>query len=51
MGSTLHLETVSLTLTLDIANSAPARLNRETVEQAITRISKDMQAKGSALME
>jgi alpha-tubulin suppressor-like RCC1 family protein len=51
MGSALHLETVSLTLTLDIANSAPARLNRETVEQAITRISKDMQAKGSALME
>ncbi len=51
MVSVLHLETVSLTLTLDLVNSAPARLNQETVEQAMTRICKNMQATGSALVE
>ncbi len=50
-GSTLQLETVNLTLMLDAANSATARLFQETVEQALARISQDLQAKGSALVE
>jgi hypothetical protein len=51
LGSTLRLETVSLTATLDALNSAPARLNDETVEQALNRLSAARQAKGSALVE
>ncbi len=51
LGSNVRIETVSLTLTLDAVNSTPARLNQETVEQAMSRISQDMQAKGSALVE
>lgn len=51
LGATLRLETVSLTATLDALNSATARLNGETVEQAMNRLSQDLQAKGSALVE
>lgn len=51
LGSNVRIETVSLTLALDAVNSTPARLNQETVEQAMSRISQDMQAKGSALVE
>jgi hypothetical protein len=51
LGSTMRLETVSLTATLDAMNSAPARLNDETVEQALNRLSAARQAKGSALVE
>jgi hypothetical protein len=51
LGSNVRIETVSLTLALDAVNSTPARLHQETVEQAMSRISQDMQAKGSALVE
>jgi hypothetical protein len=51
LGSNVRMETVSLTLTLDAVNSTPSRLFQETVEQAMSRISQDMQAKGSALIE
>ena len=51
LDSNVRIETVSLTLALDAVNSTPARLNQETVEQAMSRISQDMQAKGSALVE
>jgi hypothetical protein len=51
LGSNVRIETVSLTLALDAVNSTPARLFQETVEQAMSRISQDMQAKGSALVE
>jgi hypothetical protein len=51
LGSNVRIETVSLTLALDAVNSTPARFNQETVEQAMSRISQDMQAKGSALVE
>jgi hypothetical protein len=51
LDSNVRIETVSLTLTLDAVNSTPARLFQETVEQAMSRISQDMQAKGSALVE
>lgn len=51
LGSNVRIETVSLTLTLDAVNSTPARLSQETVQQAMLRISQDMQAKGSALVE
>jgi hypothetical protein len=51
LGATLRLETVSLTAALDALNSSPARLNGETVEQALNRLSQDLQAKGSALVE
>jgi hypothetical protein len=51
LGSNVRIETVSLTLALDAVNSTPARLNQETVELAMSRISQDMQAKGSALVE
>jgi hypothetical protein len=42
---------VSLTAALDALNSAPARLNGESVEQALVRLSQDLQSKGSALVE
>jgi glycine cleavage system regulatory protein len=42
---------VSLSLTIDALNSAPARLNQETLEQALSRLSQELQAKGSALVE
>jgi NADPH-dependent 7-cyano-7-deazaguanine reductase QueF-like protein len=51
LDSNVRIETVSLTLALDAVNSTPARLFQETVEQAMSRISQDMQAKGSALVE
>jgi hypothetical protein len=51
IGLKVRIETVSLTLTLDAVNSTPAHLFQETVEQAMSRISQDMQAKGSALVE
>jgi hypothetical protein len=51
LSSTLRLETVSLTAALDALNSAPARLNGESVEQALDRLSQDLQSKGSALVE
>jgi hypothetical protein len=51
LSSTLRLETVSLTAALDALNSAPARLNGESVEQALVRLSQDLQSKGSALVE
>jgi alpha-tubulin suppressor-like RCC1 family protein len=50
-GQTLRLETVSLTAALDALNSAPARLDGETVEQALNRLSQALQVKGSALVE
>ncbi len=51
LSANMRIETVSLTLSLDAANSTPARLYQETVEQAMSRISQNMQAKGSALVE
>jgi N-acetylneuraminic acid mutarotase len=51
IGPKVRIETVSLTLALDAINSIPARQNAETVEQAMSRISQDMQLKGSALVE
>ncbi len=51
IGPKVRIETVSLTLVLDAVNSLPARQNAETVEQAMSRISQDMQLKGSALVE
>lgn len=51
LGSNVRIETVSLTLALDAVNSTPGRLHQETVEQSMSRISQDMQAKGSALVE
>ena len=51
IGTKVRIETVSLTLVLDAVNSIPARQNAETVEQAMSRISQDMQLKGSALVE
>jgi hypothetical protein len=51
IGTKVRIETVSLTLVLDAVNSIPARQNAETVEQVMSRISQDMQLKGSALME
>ena len=50
-GDDMRIETVNLSLVFDAANSTPARLYQETVEQAMSRISQDMQAKGSALIE
>lgn len=51
IGPKVRIETVSLTLALDAINSIPARQNAETVEQAMSRLSQDMQLKGSALVE
>jgi hypothetical protein len=51
LGAALRIEAVSLSLTVDALNSAPARLNQETVEQALSRLSQELQAKGSALVE
>ncbi len=51
IGPTVRIETVSLTLALDALYSIPARQYAETVEQAMSRISQDMQLKGSALVE
>lgn len=46
-----YVETMSLTLTLDASNSVLARIHQETVEQAMLRISKALQLKGSVLIE
>ena len=50
-GDGVRIEAVNLSLAFDAAHSATARRDLETVEQAMARISQDMQAKGSALIE